>query len=117
MTSLPLNSVVAVATYTSDSTLFVKGYAVPGGNGNVSAVHVSIDGGDSWVPTTITYQEGKWSWTLWEVELKDVPSNGLVYSRATDVKGNVQKRESAWNMRGVAYDAWGRKIWTGPLPC
>ncbi len=111
MTALPLNSVVASAIYTSDSSLFVKGYAVPGGSGNVASVHVTVDDGATWTPANLVYQQGKWSWTIWEVELSRVSSSGVVFSRAKDQQGNVQNREGVWNMRGVAYNAWGHKSW------
>lgn len=107
MTALPLNSVVAHASRTSDDRLFVKGYAVPGPSGNVKAVEVSIDEGSSWHPARITYQEGKWSWTLWETELKCSGRSKKVHSRAIDSEGNVQPKEGVWNLRGVAYNGWG----------
>lgn len=111
MTRLPLNSVVASAVVNSGNTLLVKGYAVPGSLANVSSVEVSVDEGNTWHPTTITYQHGKWSWTLWEIELEGVAKSGRVYSRAIDSDGNVQSREGAWNLRGVAYNAWGVAEW------
>lgn len=110
--SLPLNSVVALAVHhPSSSSLFVKGYAVPGSSGNVASVQVSINNGESWVPAKITYQKGRWSWTLWEVKVTDVPQSGTVFSRAIDELGRVQNKECVWNMRGVAYNAWGHKSW------
>lgn len=110
--SLPLNSVVALALHNpSSSSLFVKGYAVPGSSENIASVQVSINEGESWVPAKITYQKGRWSWTLWEVEVTDVPQSGTVFSRAIDELGRVQNKECVWNMRGVAYNAWGHNSW------
>ena len=73
----------------------------------------SRDDGASWAPARITYQDGRWSWTLWEALLDDVPedSHGVVYSRAIDKEGHVQGREGQWNMRGVAYNPWGKGTW------
>ncbi|RDB30993.1 Sulfite oxidase [Hypsizygus marmoreus] len=111
MTSMPLNSVIGSVTLTSPSTIYIKGYAIPGPSSNVSAIEVSTDGGKSWHDTKIIYQEGKWSWTLWETELEGVAGSGVVYCRARDAKGNMQPRECSWNFRGVAYNAWGVAKW------
>lgn len=119
MTVLPLNSVIGSVFYTpqleakTPASLHIKGYALSGAGGNVQRVEVTLDEGTSWMPATITYQEGKWSWTLWEIEVKgeQVKESGVVYSRAVDVSGNVQPKESQWNVRGVAYNAWGVGKW------
>ncbi|KAF8962694.1 Oxidoreductase, molybdopterin-binding domain-containing protein [Flammula alnicola] len=111
MTALLLNSVVAHASRTSDDTLYVKGYATPGSSGNVRGVEISVDDGTTWHPAKITYQEGNWSWTLWEAEIKCEAERGKVHSRAIDTEGNIQPKEGIWNFRGVAYNGWGVASW------
>ena len=106
-----LHSVVAsVELDPSDPQLLhVKGYATPGATGNVKRVEVSTDRGKTWEDAKITYQEGKWSWTLWEadarissVDIGEVGIRGMVgsgiggtgdkvMSCATDASGNKQK--------------------------
>jgi sulfite oxidase len=95
----------------STSSLLVKGYATHYMDSIIKTVEVTIDGGEHWQPATITYQEGKWSWTLWEVLVDDVPEHGIVHCRAWDSNSNVQPRECKWNLRGVAYNPWGIGRW------
>jgi sulfite oxidase len=108
MTALPLNSVIARIDRISDRTLYVKGYALAGSSGNVKAVELTLDEGKSWHPAKIRYQEGKWCWIIWDAELECSAENGTVYSRAIDTGNNMQPKDGIWNLRGLAYNAWGR---------
>jgi sulfite oxidase len=111
ITSLPINSVVASVTHVSPSSLLIKGYAAGGAEANVARVDVSVDEGDTWLPARITYQEGRWSWTLWELMVENSEESGKVYSCATGEDGRQQEKECSWNIRGVAYNAWGCGHW------
>lgn len=111
LTTLPLNSVVGSVTRQGPNAILVKGYAIGSGDVQVAKVELTTDDGKTWHEAHITYQEGRWSWTLWEALLEPVPDSGVVYSRATDVRGCVQAREGRWNMRGVAYNPWGVGRW------
>lgn len=125
MTALPLNSVVAsiiplpASSSPEKQALAVKGYATSGPGGPIASVELSADAGASWAPARITYQEGRWSWALWEAVLEvDVSTqeeeNGekrRVYSRAGDASGARQEREGRWNLRGVGFNAWGVGEW------
>ena len=108
MTALPLNSVIARADRLNDRTLYVKGYALAGPSGNVKAVELTLDEGKSWQQANVIYQEGRWSWTLWEAELECRTENGTVYSRAVDAGDNLQPKNGVWNLRGVGYNGWGQ---------
>lgn len=135
-----MNSVVASVRSIGDDDAYggeggrgrvrVKGYAMgEGGPGKqIRKVQAAIASPDpekeeEWVDATITYQDGSWSWTLWEVELDlrdamaEVEKSGgkremIVLCRAEDEQGFMQKRECAWNMRGVAFNAYGKGVWT-----
>lgn len=111
MTSLPLNSVIGSITLTSPTSLYIKGYAVPSSTANVAGVEVTTDCGKTWHNARITYQEGRWSWTIWEAELEGVAESGILYCRARDGKGTMQPKEGTWNLRGVAFDGWGVGKW------
>ncbi|KAF9067210.1 Oxidoreductase, molybdopterin-binding domain-containing protein [Rhodocollybia butyracea] len=110
-TALPLNSVIGSAFKSSPSKLRVKGYATPGDCGNVAAVEISTDNGATWHSSKITYQEGKYSWTLWEGEIPVMESSGEICSRAIDLAGNIQPKEGQWNIRGVAFNGWSWMKW------
>lgn len=120
----PLNSVIgSVKVERKDQSgefdIIVHGYALsgPGLSGQVKQVDVSSDKGKSWTKATITYQEGRWSWTLWEARIRfptptpsETPNQTrqvTVWSRATDEQGVRQMPESDWNLRGVAYSGVG----------
>ncbi|KAH9944981.1 molybdopterin binding oxidoreductase [Epithele typhae] len=124
LTTLPVNSVVALTSVRPSRSpsepdrqaLYVQGYAIACGAVQIAAVDVSLDDGATWAPARITYQEGRWSWTLWEASLP-LPLGspharaGVVLSRATDRDGRGQERDGVWNFRGVAYNPWGRRAW------
>ncbi|KAF7974782.1 hypothetical protein HWV62_11263 [Athelia sp. TMB] len=116
----PLNSVVASVDILGLSTdrlhcdVLVKGYALsgPGAAGQIKSIEVSVDKGQSWISAAITYQEGRYSWTLWEARAQASVEDDkkiTAWSRATDESGEQQMPSCDWNLRGVAYCAVGEK--------
>ena len=128
MQQLNCNSVVAHVQCLTDScpdqkTLKVTGYAYS--HSPISRVEISADGGETWHEAQITYQEGRWSWSLWECELLvDIDVDGLelaspgrnnrhpktkitVISRAFDESGSTQDPDCCWNLRGVGFCGLG----------
>ena len=85
----------------SNGGIVVKGYAVAGEGGPIKAVHVSTDEGRSWKDADIVYQDGKYSWTVWECKVFGVNESTKIWSRAEDSSGELQPIEPVWNLRGV----------------
>ena len=126
---LPVNSVIAsiIPVPGESEKVLVKGYAMGnGGKGRqIASVQVSVtpeDGSEEeWVDATITYQEGRWSWTLWDCVLdlgeakrraEEIGKREIaIFCRAKDESGVMQTRDCAWNMRGVAFNAYGKATW------
>jgi sulfite oxidase len=122
--SLPVNSIIASVTpdiASPEARIVVKGYAMGAGGacGRIAKVQVSADDGETWQDARITYQEGKWSWTLWACTI-DITAlkerfaeerEIQLLSRAQDENGDMQKRECDWNFRGVAFNAYGKGVW------
>lgn len=130
MQELNCNSVVAHIQSLSvncpdQKTLRVTGYAYA--YTPVSRVEISADGGETWHEARITYQEGRWSWSLWECELTvDIDVDDLelaspgqknrrsktkitVISRAFDESGSAQDTSCRWNLRGVGFCGVGNR--------
>jgi sulfite oxidase len=127
MLDMPVNSIIG--TPKSDSTIQldskgfveVKGWAVPAGvHGPVQKVEVSVDGGANWTEASLDFgrfggleteeerRKVKWAWCLWTAKIKlEKGKDKKIVSRATDCGGNVQFASGVWNLRGVAYNAWG----------
>lgn len=124
MQRLNCNSVVAhvkclTLACPDQKTLKVTGYAYS--HAPISRVEISVDNGETWHDVRITYQEGSWSWSLWEGELVvDIDVDALewaghglgngrpkteitVISRAFDQSGSAQDTDCRWNMRGVGF--------------
>ena len=86
-----------------DGKVYFKGYAVAGGeSGPIKEVQLSNDGGETWHAATITYNEGKYSWTLWESWEEVVNENTEILCRAVD-HANVQPVSAPPNFRGYVF--------------
>lgn len=121
---MPVNSVIGIPASASrvtasstDGTIEVAGYALPGGrNGPVRWVEVSGDEGRTWTDAEIlgppkdVEEMGlslKWAWSLWRARVRVEKGSGRkVWSRATDGRDR-QPRYPEWNWRGLAYNGYG----------
>jgi sulfite oxidase len=118
---MPINSVIAIPASDSmvkadeNGLIEVKGYALPSGSdGPIVKVEVSTDEGETWQDAELLKNEEaeqgelKWAWCLWKTSLKVAKGKGRkIFSRATDRSGNTQVKTVEWNLRGVAYNAFG----------
>ena len=129
MLYMPINSVIGLPTDGEnlktdlDGKINVSGYALPqGADGPVEKVEVSVDHGNSWIEAELRFGDNvgplkdqilkrkfKWAWCLWSAKVSVEKGTGRsIVCRATDAGGNTQPEQCEWNLRGVAYNGWGR---------
>jgi hypothetical protein len=84
------------ATLKAGAKTLVRGFAF-GGSTGVKSVEISIDGGASWLPTTLGQDEGKYSFRQWQSEI--VPAAGKLdlKVRCTNSDGLAQPSTMNWN--------------------
>ena len=91
--------VVQPGTYT------IRGFAWSG-DGEVTKVEASSDGGRHWQDTTLLGESSPNTWRQWEfVWEASHPGHFIFMARATDSKGNTQPNTIPWNFRGYANNA------------
>ena len=80
----------------------IRGFAWSG-DGEVTRVEVSSNGGRHWQDTTLLGQPELSAWCQWEfVWEASHPGHFIFMARATDSKGNTQPTTIPWNFRGYA---------------
>jgi sulfite oxidase len=104
MTTLPINSTIGSITTIAPDSIFVKGYAI--GPSRIMSLELSIDDGITW-----TYVDLYIPHLLRLMCYMRVNAHGEVVCKATDEAGRTQEKEGQWNLRGVAYNAWGKGTW------
>jgi DMSO/TMAO reductase YedYZ molybdopterin-dependent catalytic subunit len=72
------------------------------GNGEVTAVEVSVDGGHSWDPADLVMREvgGPFAPVRWAITLEVDPGTVEIVARATDSSGSTQPLDPRWNVNG-----------------
>jgi sulfane dehydrogenase subunit SoxC len=75
--------------------------------GKISKVDVSLDGGQTFQPTTLTGPNIERSGTRWEYTFNAAPGNMTITPRATDDQSNVQYpvSQQKWNQQGYLFGA------------
>ncbi|MCA8955388.1 MAG: molybdopterin-dependent oxidoreductase [Planctomycetes bacterium] len=89
--------------------LAVRGHAWSGA-GDVAAVHLSIDFGQTWLPCSVKPAVNRYAWQRFTAEIR-FPSGGYyeVWARATDHTGRQQPMVvPGWNPKGYCNNAMHR---------
>ena len=83
----------------------IRGFAWSG-DGEVTSVEVSSDGGRHWQDTTLLGESEPNAWRQWEF-VWEASNSGhfILMARATDSQGNTQPNTIPWNFRGYANNA------------
>jgi sulfite oxidase len=90
-------------------TLDVRGHAWAGER-RIREVWLSIDYGQSWLPTTLKEPVNRYAWQHWSAQVK-VPTAGYyeIWARAVDSEGWSQPFAPAnWNPQGYGANAYHR---------
>jgi hypothetical protein len=82
----------------------VRGVAF-GGSTGVRSVDISIEGGVSWLPTTLGRDEGKYSFRQWQAEIVPPAGTASVMVRCTNSDGLLQPLMLNWNPSGFMHNA------------
>lgn len=83
----------------------IRGFAWSG-DGEVTRVEVSSDGGSNWQDAALLAESVPNAWRQWEfVWEASQPGHFIFMARATDSKGNTQPNNIPWNFRGYANHA------------
>lgn len=76
------------------------------GRGPVTAVEVSVDGGESWSTAALDPPVGRWAWRRWTFAWQpDGPGDRVLCCRATDEAGERQPLAPVANLGGYANNA------------
>lgn len=107
MTVMPVKSLITFpqtgASVTANEPTEVRGHAWAG-NGDVKALHVSIDFGETWSEAELDPPHNRYAWQRFRANVT-LPKTGYyeVWARATDKDGVMQPAVSpGWNPRGYA---------------
>lgn len=105
--TMPVKSIITFpatgAEAKAGEPLEVRGHTWSG-KGDVAAMHVSVDFGQTWQEATLDPAPNRYAWQRWRANLT-LPQHGYyeVWARATDADGIAQPPLSpVWNPRGYA---------------
>jgi DMSO/TMAO reductase YedYZ molybdopterin-dependent catalytic subunit len=92
----------------ANGPVLVQGVAWTG-EGRVTLVEVSTDGGVSWHQARLLGEDLPYAWRRWDYRWEPKSGGtGTILSRATDSLGHVQPERSPWNPGGFLWNGWDR---------
>lgn len=108
VTTMNVNSTIQ---YPLDMQILSTGtYEISGiawtGNGEITRVEISLDGGHTWGLCKRTSTPGHYTWISWTYTWTvDQPGEYSIRTKATDSSGNMQPEKPFWNRKGYGYNA------------
>lgn len=111
LTEVPLNAVMlepAPDQVVQAGRVHIRGWAMGSGGRPVTAVEVSINGGQNWRRARILSAGAAWTWAFWEAVLDLAPGHYTLAARAADGVGATQPPtvNATWNVKGYNNNAW-----------
>ncbi|ORX83907.1 nitrate reductase [Basidiobolus meristosporus CBS 931.73] len=119
--SLNINSAIAYPQNDefiplSQDTYLFRGYAYTGSGNKIIRVELSMDGGESWLMSTLEPQipspisKKYWSWARWSYDLpvRELSDCKEIVVRAWDATYNTQPSQITWNVLGQMNNAYFR---------
>jgi sulfite oxidase len=108
VTALGVKSIIASPTdgaSLKSRSIHIQGVAWAG-EGDITSVEISTDGGASWQAAQLGKDHAHYAWRLWSYAWK-APKSGdyAIRSRATDSQGRTQPEIAVWNPSGYLYNA------------
>src|SRR5439155_17847558 len=113
LSGVPLNAIILAPTreqVISPGRVEVRGWAMGSGGPPLTAVEVSTNAGDDWIPAEISVEGSAWTWSFWEARLELAPGRHTLAARALDDSGTIEPAtlSAAWNVKGYSNSAWHR---------
>jgi sulfite oxidase len=112
--SMPVRSIISSPSDESRYPAGTREIEVRGaawaGDDTVASVDLTVDGGATWVPATLTPPRNRYDWVRWHFVLR-VPGDGIyeILARATDGQGRAQPfRPASWNPNGYGCNVMHR---------
>jgi sulfite oxidase len=112
LSEVPLNAVILEPVpeqVVRAGRVRVRGWAMGSGGRPVTAVELSITGGQTWERARILSSPGAaWTWAFWEAVVNLAPGHYTLAARAADGAGATQPPTvtATWNVKGYNNNAW-----------